>query len=291
MTSFRRSVTPYLFIAPFYLLFIAFGLVPLVGSFGMSLFAWRGANPGNFVKFGNYIALTRDPAFWRAFLNTILLWLGTVPTITFLGLVFAVILNSHGVRAKGLFRSTFFLPVLTSLVVASLVFTIIFDPRNGIMAIVFHLFGIPAFDFRTSQFFPVPLITMIVLWRWTGYVVVIQLAGLQTLPQNVLDAATIDGAERAQRFFRITVPLMRPILVFTTVLATIGIFSIFDEPFVLYGTQGGPGEAGIFLGTLMYRNAFEYFQLGYASAIAYVVVGCVFIASTVQLRFGRPSTQ
>src|SRR5438034_517434 len=180
MTSFRRSVTPYLFIAPFYLLFIVFGLVPLVGSFGMSLFAWRGANPGNFVEFGNYIALTRDPAFWRAFLNTILLWLGTVPTITFLGLVFAVILNSHGVRA--------------------------------------------------------------------------------------------------QRFFRITVPLMRPILVFTTVLATIGIFSIFDEPFVLYGTQGGPGEAGIFLGTLMYRNAFEYFQLGYASAIAYVVVGCVFIA-------------
>jgi lactose/L-arabinose transport system permease protein len=284
----ERTLLPYVFIAPFYLLFLVFGLLPLVGSFGMSLYAWRGATPGAFVGMGNYLALTQDPAFLHAFLNTGLLWIGIVPTITFIALVLAVILDSKGLKGRNFFRSVFFLPVLTSLVVASLVFTIIFDPSNGVLAMVLPFAGIPPIDFRTSPYFAVPLIIMIVLWRWIGYVVVIQLAGLQTLPHDVLEAARIDGASGPRTFFSITIPLMRPVLVFTTILATIGVFGIFDEPYVLYGTGGGPGESAIVLGTLMYRSAFQFFQLGYASAVGYVVMASVFVVSLVQLRFGRP---
>ena len=115
----RRILTPYAFIAPFYLLFLAFGFLPLIGSFGMSLYAWRGVRPGRFIGFDNYAALNEDPAFWRAFLNTGLLWIATVPTITFVALVLAVILDSKRLRFRSLFRGAFFLPVLTSLVVAA----------------------------------------------------------------------------------------------------------------------------------------------------------------------------
>jgi lactose/L-arabinose transport system permease protein len=253
----------------------------------MSLYAWRGGILGHFVGFGNYAALNEDPAFWRAFLNTGLLWIATVPTITFVALVLAVILNSRHLRFRSLFRGAFFLPVLTSLVVASLVFTIMFDPRNGLLALLLDSIGMPSVDFRTNAFFAIPLITMVVLWRWTGYVVVIQLAGLQTLPQDVLEAARIDGAGNLKTFFRITIPLMRPILLFTMILATIGIFGIFDEPYVLYGTGGGPADSALMLGTLMYRSAFQFFDFGYASAVGYVVMASVFIVSLLLLRLGR----
>jgi len=283
----HRIVTPYAFVAPFYLLFLAFGFLPLVGSFGMSLDAWRGVTLGRFVGLGNYAALTEDPAFWRAFLNTGLLWIATVPTITIVALVLAVILNSRRLRFRSLFRGAFFLPVLTSLVVASLVFTIIFDPRNGFLALLLDAIGMPSVDFRTNPLFAIPLITMVVLWRWTGYVVVIQLAGLQTLPQEVMEAARIDGAGHLTTFFRITIPLMRPILLFTMVLATIGIFGIFDEPYVLYGIGGGPSGSALVLGTLMYRSAFQFFDLGYASAVGYVAMASVFVVSLFLLYMGR----
>lgn len=282
---FWKKVEPYLFVSPFFILFLIFGLIPLIVSFLMSLFRWQGVNPGEMVGIGNYLALLRDPSFIRALINTALLWIAIVPTMIGLALVLAVIVNSKLIQWQNVYRGFIFLPVLTSLVVASLVFTILFDQRNGFVTSVLSNFAIEMPDFRTTRYLAIPAIAGITLWRWTGYVMVIQLAGLQTLPESVLDAAKLDGATGIKGLVYITIPVLRPVLVFTTVLITIGVFNLFDEPFVLYGTKGGPGGAGLVLGTLMYRNAFEYFKLGYASAIAYVVAALIFAASLVQLRF------
>ncbi|MFN8453479.1 MAG: sugar ABC transporter permease [Anaerolineae bacterium] len=208
--------------------------------------------------------------------------------MTGLALVLAVIVNSKLIKWRNAYRGFIFLPVLTSLVVASLVFTILFDPRNGFMTSLLSYISIQIPDFRTTRYLAIPAIAGITLWRWTGYVMVIQLAGLQTLPEAVLDAAKLDGAIGLKGLFYITIPLLRPVLIFTTILITIGVFNLFDEPFVLYGTKGGPGGAGLVLGTLVYRNAFEFFKLGYASSIAYVVAGLIFAASLIQLRFASP---
>ncbi len=283
-----QKLQPYLFISPFYILFLIFGLIPLISSFIMSLYRWEGVDPGMMVGIGNYLNLFEDPAFTRALINTILLWIAIVPTMTAMGLVLAVILNSRLVKWRNVHRTLIFMPVLTSLIVATLVFTILFDTRNGLVTSLFGLINIKLPDFRTTQYLAVPLIASITIWRWTGYVMVILLAGLQTLPETVMDAAKVDGATGVGQFFYITIPLMRPVLIFTTILITIGVFNLFDEPFVLYRTNGGPGGAGLVLGTLMYRNAFEYFKLGYASTIAYFVAVLTFAFSFIQFRYAAP---
>ncbi len=260
----------------------------MISSFIMSLYRWEGVDPGMMVGIGNYLNLFEDPAFTRALINTILLWIAIVPTMTAMGLVLAVILNSRLVKWRNVHRTLIFMPVLTSLIVATLVFTILFDTRNGLVTSLFGLINIKLPDFRTTQYLAVPLIASITIWRWTGYVMVILLAGLQTLPETVMDAAKVDGATGVGQFFYITIPLMRPVLIFTTILITIGVFNLFDEPFVLYRTNGGPGGAGLVLGTLMYRNAFEYFKLGYASTIAYFVAVLTFAFSFIQFRYAAP---
>ncbi|GHJ15923.1 MULTISPECIES: carbohydrate ABC transporter permease [unclassified Micromonospora] len=283
----RRQRVAYLFIAPFFVVFVAFQLAAMVVSLGMSLTDWKGAIGGQFVGLGNYAALFGDPAFLKALWHTLVIWVLTVPVLTFGGLFLAHLLNGAMVKAKPLLRVLLFLPVLPSLVVVGVVFLLLLDPVFGLPNIILARLGLPIVDLRNDPSTALPVLSLVVIWRWLGYNVTIHLAGLQALPRDVFESARVDGANAWQTFWRVLVPMSKPTLVFVTIMSTIGIFNLFDEPYVLFGSEAGPAQAGLTLGVYMYKQGFEFFNLGYASAISYSIAALVFVASLIQLKASR----
>lgn len=281
------KLVPFVFLAPFFIVFGVFGLFAVIASLGLSFTDWQGVQGGTFVGLENYQRALADDSFRRAFANTAAVWILTVPILSFGGLALAWALESKLVRFKSLLRTVFFIPVLPSLVVVGITFLLLLDPQYGLPNIALRKLGISPINLHTEAFAAIPVLSLVVLWRWLGFNMVIQLAGLQSLSHEVLESARLDGASEWQLFWRVVVPMSKPILVFAFVNSTIGTFNLFDEPYMLFGTQGGPGEAGLVVGTLLFREAFEFFELGYASAIAYGLAIVVFVFSLIQLRTVR----
>ena len=281
-----RRAAPYVFVSPFYLIFLAFGLLPIVFSLGVSLYDWRGTTPGAFVGLTNYQVLLRDPAFYTALRNTVFVWLGSVPPMILLALVFAVLLNSQRVRFRGFFRTVYFLPVVTSLVITGLIFNFLFNPTFGLVEPPARAVRHCPHQLLADPTWMKPVLILALLWRWTGNDMVIMLAGLQSIPGDLYEAARVDGASGPQMFWHITVPLMRPVILFDAIISTIGTFNLFAEPFVLFGQDGGIGQAGLVTGTLLYQNAFVYFKFGYGAALAWVLAVIIFVLSMIQLKLG-----
>ncbi|MDR7244425.1 MULTISPECIES: carbohydrate ABC transporter permease [Priestia] len=272
---------PYLFIAPALLLFALFTIYPIFSSFVLSFQSMEG---GKYVFTGlsNYTRLLGDDIFWKALGNTGIILIVQVPVMILLALVLANALNSQLLRLKGFFRVSFFLPAVTSLVAYSILFSIILQDE-GIMNTVLGFFGIDAIQWLGDPFWAKVSIIVAMTWRWTGYNMVIFLAALQSLSHEVYEAADLDGANRIQKFFHVTVPQLKPVILFATILSTIGTLQLFDEPFNL--TKGGPADSTMTLGLYIYQNGFKYFDFGYASAIAYVVVLLVGILTFFQFKF------
>jgi cellobiose transport system permease protein len=281
-----RRAAPYVFVSPFYLIFLAFGLLPIVFSLAVSLYDWRGTAPASFVGAANYQLLLRDPGFFKALSNTVIVWAGSIPPMILLALVFAVLLNSQRVRWRGFFRTVYFLPVVTSLVITGLIFSFLFSSTFGLVNQLLAPLGIAPINWLANPAWMKPVLILALLWRWTGNDMVIMLAGLQSIPADLYEAARVDGASGPQTFWHITVPLMRPVIIFSAIISTIGTFNLFAEPFVLFGPDGGIGQAGLVTGTLLYENAFVYFKFGYGAALAWVVAVIVFILSMIQLKLG-----
>ncbi|WP_176584997.1 carbohydrate ABC transporter permease [Priestia megaterium] len=272
---------PYLFIAPALLLFALFTIYPIFSSFVLSFQSMEG---GKYVFTGlsNYTRLLGDDIFWKALGNTGIILIIQVPVMILLALVLANALNSQLLRLKGFFRVSFFLPAVTSLVAYSILFSIILQDE-GIMNTILEFFGIDAIQWLGDPFWAKVSIIVAMTWRWTGYNMVIFLAALQSLSHEVYEAADLDGANRIQKFFHVTVPQLKPVILFATILSTIGTLQLFDEPFNL--TKGGPADSTMTLGLYIYQNGFKYFDFGYASAIAYVVVLLVGILTFFQFKF------
>ena len=272
---------PYLFIAPALLLFALFTIYPIFSSFVLSFQSMEG---GMYVFTGlsNYTRLLGDDIFWKALGNTGIILIVQVPVMILLALVLANALNSQLLRLKGFFRVSFFLPAVTSLVAYSILFSIILQDE-GIMNTILGFFGIDAIQWLGDPFWAKVSIIVAMTWRWTGYNMVIFLAALQSLSHEVYEAADLDGANRIQKFFHVTVPQLKPVILFATILSTIGTLQLFDEPFNL--TKGGPADSTMTLGLYIYQNGFKYFDFGYASAIAYVVVLLVGILTFFQFKF------
>ena len=283
----RRQPIGYLFIAPFLVVFAVFQVFALVAALGLSFTNSHGTAGGRWVGLSNYTALFTDPNFLLALWHTGLLWLLTVPVLSLGGLGLAFLLNSPLARLAKLLRTLIFLPTMPSLVVVGTLFLLLLDPTEGLPARALHAVGLPAIDIRVDAAAAIPVLAAMVLWRWLGYNMVIHLAALQNLPREVFESAALDGASRWRVFWQIVVPMSRPMLLFTTVISTIGIAGLFDEPFVLFGLSAGPSQGGLVLGTLMYREGFQYFNLGYASAITYVLAIIVFVFSLIQMRVTR----
>ncbi|OLV17232.1 carbohydrate ABC transporter permease [Deinococcus marmoris] len=279
----RKHLWPMLFIAPFFVLFLVFGVYPVIFSAVLSFQEWNGA-PGQQVWVGwqNYASLFQDRYFWSSMTNSVLIFLLHFPVMTLGGLVLAVILNENRLRFQGLWRAMIFLPHLTSMVAAGITFRLLFERDSGLVNRMLGGVGIPAVPWLDNEWWARVAVGILLVWAWTGYQMVIFLSALQTIPGEVNEAALIDGAGRVQVFWKITVPLMRPAIVFVTTLSVIGTFALYTEPVILTG--GGPIHATTTPTMEIYAQAFNNIRYGYGAALSYVYFAIVVAATLLQLR-------
>jgi len=281
-----HKLAPYFFIAPFFIVFLIFGFYPIIYSGFISLNQWTGLKPPVFIGLTNYINLFQDNDFLTALRNTALLTIISGPITIGGGLLLAVILNNRLVRFRNIFRSIFYLPLVVSLVVASQVFGLMLGNPFGLVNEVLSRLGIERVNFLHEPNLTILVLVALITWKYIGNDLVIMLAGLQSIPPELNEAAVVDGASALQIFYKITIPLMRPVILFDIVLTTISTFNIFAEPYSLFGVTGGVNQSGLVTGLLMYRTSFNFFKFGYGSAMAYIVGFIIFILSLIQLRLG-----
>lgn len=289
----RRNWVAYAYISPFYILFAVFGAFPIIFSLYLSFQQWNGIGPIQWVGLDNYTQLFGDRLFWLSLWNTV--FIGVIAHIPILmgALVLAYIVNSTLIRRKDFYRAAFFLPVVTSPVAVALVFATLYGVRFGLINWVLTSVGLSPIDWwgGTGQWIK-PAIILMFIWRWLGWNMVIYLAGMQGINPELYEVAAMDGANMRQVFFRITLPLMQPIILYTLVLSTVGAMTIFDEPYMLVGITGGANNAGLTTALYLYNNAFQFAHFGYASAMAYVVSAIIVIVSVFNIRvFGRSQTE
>ncbi|MFF3784437.1 carbohydrate ABC transporter permease [Streptomyces sp. NPDC001933] len=276
-----RASVPYLLIMPAVLGFAIFKAYPIVSSLWISLTTGNG-DSRHFAGIANYRRLLDDPLFWTALKNTALILVVQVPLMLGLALLVALALNSTKVWLRPLWRLGVFVPSLTGLVAAGVMFSVILNRDAGLLNWVLSLFGVDRVNWLGSPFWARVGVVLVITWHYTGYNAVMYLAGLQGIPQELYEAAMVDGAGPVRRFVSITLPQLRPILLLTVVLSTIGTLQLFDEPYVLTG--GGPDNATLTVTMYLYNNGFKYFDFGYASAIAYALALIVSVLGILQVR-------
>ncbi|WP_410614978.1 carbohydrate ABC transporter permease [Amycolatopsis sp. lyj-109] len=269
------KVSPYLYIAPFFVLFGIVGLFPLLYTAYVSMFKWEaGADHPDFLGIGNYTELFADTQFWNALVNTISIFLlSSIPQ-----LVIAILLAAMlGARLRGAtgWRVGILLPYAASLVAIGIIFANLFGSKYGLINGVLQTIGLDPVDWQASRFGSHVAIAIMVNWRWTGYNALIVLAAMQAIPKELHEAALIDGAGTWRRFWNVTLPLLRPTLIFITITSTIGGLQIFTEPKLfdaMPGSNNGGSTNQFQTVTLyLYQTAFQNADLGYASAIAWVL--------------------
>ncbi len=287
----RRALPAYLFLLPGMLLFLAWTLYPLIYSFIMSFAEWNLIKPSRFVGLENYARALRDPVFWLALRNTLAYTVITVPGQMALGLAAALLLD-RPLRARAFFRTVFYLPVVTSWVVVSLIFTYLYNGQAGLINWVLRdALGLidKNINWLGEPFTANLAIASLGIWKGIGWTMVIFLAGLQSIPNELYEAAAIDGAGGWARLRHITLPLIRQTTLFILVLLTIGGFQVFISVYVMTG--GKPLHRTDVLLTYMYSNAFEYLDLGYGAALSYMFALMVFVLSLAQIRLLRRPVQ
>ncbi|GAA2404159.1 carbohydrate ABC transporter permease [Nonomuraea africana] len=275
------KVAPYLWVLPAVALFAIFKIYPIVWSFWLSLFRTDGALQ-TFAGAANYQRLVADPLFWTALRNTGVILVVQVPLMLAVAVALAVALNSPLLRFRGFIRLGFFLPMITGLVAYGLLFAVLLNPQSGLVNWVLGLAGIPPVPWLTDTLWARIALGLALTWHYTGYNAVIFLSRLQALPKDLYDAAAVDGAGGWHRFRHVTVPGLRPVILLTLVMSTIGTLQLFDEPYVL--TNGGPDNSTLTVGLYLYNNGFRYLDFGYASAIAYALAVIIGILGIVQFR-------
>lgn len=262
-----------------------FYFYPMIQSFLLSFQSGTGANL-EFIGLANYKRLLQDPTFLTATKNTLLFLVFQVPVMVLLAIFFSTLLNKKTLKWKGLFRTIVFLPSVTSLVAYSIIFKYLFS-NNGIVNKI--LINLSIIDnpvlWLSDPFWAKVLIILAITWRWTGYNMIFFLSAIQNISPEIYEAARIDGASSRQQFFKITIPLLKPVILFTSVTSTIGTLQLFDEPMNI--TSGGPGSATTTISQYIYNLSFKYTpDFGYAAAVSYAIVILVIIFSIIQFKVG-----
>ena len=281
----KKARWAYVFISPFFILFGIFSLYPMFLSIYLSFTRWKGVGPMEYAGLINYTLIPKDKIFWQSMSNGVILFFLYVPIMLFAALVLAVILNSGRVKGFRFFRTLIFLPFITNMVAAGFAFRILLEKQSGLINIFLAKLRLPAVPWLESIWGARISLSLLIIWAWLGYNMVIMLAGLQTIPLDLTEAALVDGATPIQAFFHITIPLMRPVILFTTITSTIGSFGLFAEVSTL--TQGGPVNKTITPLLRIYGVAFDSNQFGYASALAYTFFAIIFILTVFQFQFNR----
>ena len=277
-------LAPYLFILPALTLFACFQLYPIAWSFVLSLYHTDGTIQ-TWTGLGNYRRLLHDPLFFTALRNTLTILVVQVPIMLALAVGLSVALNSALLRWKPLFRLGFFLPVVTALVTYGLLMGVLLSDNNGAVNWLLSTVGLPKVHWLTDPFWARVSIMLALTWHYTGYNAVIYLARLQGVPDEHYEAAAVDGAGPLRRFWHVTLPGLRPALVLTVVLSTIGTLQLFDEPYIMTG--GGPNNATETIALYMYQTGFRYFDFGYACAIGYALVLIISVFGLIQVRLAK----
>ena len=280
-----RNINAYFFLTPFLLVFCAFWIWPILHSLSLSFQNTR-IRPSVFDLSANWGRLSIDPAFANALKNSLIIMGVQVPIMIVLALLLAVMLNSPLLRAKGIMRFAFFAPVVVSEVAYAAVFRLIFNADFGIVNKMLNGIGIDRIAWFSDPNAAMAVIIMAITWRWVGYNAIIILSGLQSIPGDIYEAALLDGASKAKQFFFITLPLLKPVVIFCIVLSIIGSLQLFTEPFLITN-RGGPGGATETLGIFIYRQGFAAFNFDYASAIAYTLTIMAVSFSLLNLWLGR----
>jgi lactose/L-arabinose transport system permease protein len=281
----KKQRWAYVFISPFYISFAIFSFIPLVLSLWMSLTRWKGVGPMKYAGFINFSLVLHDKLFWKSVMNGVWMALLHIPVIIFLSLALAVILSSGRVKGFRFFRTIIFLPYITNMAAAGFTFAILLEANSGLVNVLLRYAHIPPVPWLENEWWARISLTLLILWAWLGYDMVIMLAGLQTIPPELTEAALVDGATPIQQFFRISIPLMRPVIIFLVITSTMASFNLFTEVFAL--TNTGPAAATLTPIIRIYNIAFDSYQFGYASALGYVFFAIIFIISLIQFRFNR----
>ena len=277
----ERRVLPYIFISPFFILFAVFSLFPLVQALYYSTMKWTGGSDMTFIGLRNYINLFDDPVFIQAVSNTAYYAIGAVFVIQPIALMLALVVNSQLVRLKSFFRVGVILPNLTSAVAAAIMFMLMFDHSYGLFNQGLLALGLPPAKWLDQDLVKFSVL-LVAAWRYVGINMLYWLAGLQSIPGEVYEAAAVDGANSWTQFWHITLPLLRPVALFVLVITIIGTFQLFAEPSVLAG--GGPKNASLTIAMYIYRAGFQFSRMGYASAMGYVLAAMIFALSLAQVR-------
>jgi ABC-type sugar transport system permease subunit len=282
-TDTKKRLTAYVYIAPFYILFAFFGLFPIISGFFLGFFRWDGISPMRFLGIENYYNLLTDPIFHKALGNTLTIGLIAHIPILLGGLLLAYILNSRLVQFKDLFKTIYFMPMVTSAVAITIIFQNLFGYNYGMINFLLHFYDIGPFNWLGGNGDLIkPVVIFMFAWKWIGWNMVIYLAGMQGISEDIYEAAIIDGAGHVRIFVSITMPLLKPIILFTLIQSTIGMFGLYAEPMVLVGSGGGVNNGGLTLMMYLLGKAPQGGVLfGYAAACAYVITIMIIIISII----------
>jgi multiple sugar transport system permease protein len=277
------------------LLFFIFQLAPVFISFIWSFTSYDVVHAPKFVGLANYKEiLFDDPLFWRAMFNTILYVIGVVPIGICLSLVLAVAIDQK-IMFKNFFKSIFFLPTVTAIVAVSVIWKWLYaGEKYGLLNYFIMKFGFKPVDWLASPTWTMPSIIIMSVWAGLGYNMIIFLAGLQTIPHVMYEAAEIDGAGFWHKFLHITLPLLRPTIVFVTMMSFIVSFQVFEQVYIMTGGQGGLGgvlNSGLTIVAYLYDKGFQKFQMGYASALAYIIFIWIFVLTVLNKRLMKTNIE
>src|SRR5574344_455234 len=264
-----------IFVLPAFLGTLIFIIIPVIASFSLSFFDWDLLNTPKFVGFQNYIEIFKDPIFLKILTNTIVFALASSFFGEIIPLILASVLNSK-IRGSDFFKTAYFLPFITPMIVIAIVWQWIFDPNIGALNYLLHLNINWLYDTNLAM----PAVIIVSVWKLIGYNMLIFLAGFSSINNSVFEAAKIDGASPVQTFFKITIPMLSPTIFFVIIITAISSFQVFDLIYLM--TQGGPINSTNVLVYAIYKNAFEYFKIGYASAAAYILFIIIFILTFIQ---------
>jgi multiple sugar transport system permease protein len=288
----RTSRAAWYFLAPGLALITVFFFLPVVASLLLSLtdfdiYAVADTSNARFVGLDNYVRLFKTPLFWTALKNTFYFALVGGPLTVAVSLGAALLVNARLARFKTLFRTIYFVPFVTTLVAVAIVWRYLYHPQYGLLNYALGFVGVGPIDWLGDPTWAMPAIILFAIWKNFGYNMLIFVAGLQSIPDELYEAASLDGATAVRRFRHITLPMLGPTLLFVAVVTMIGFFQLFAEPYVM--TQGGPLKATTSLVLFMYEEGFRWWRMGFAASIAFVLFLIILVATMLQLRLQRRS--
>ncbi|MEY8445487.1 sugar ABC transporter permease [Enterococcus ratti] len=286
ITNYSR--TAYIMLLPFLILFVVTLLIPAIMSFGFS-FA-KVSTSLDFVGLDNFITIFKDPLFFKSYFNVFIFMFFSIPITIFFALTFAVLLNQPTIKGKGFFRTVYYLPAITSIVAVSSVFLTFYNP-TGLFNTILTTIGLSPIPWLTDPFWARVSIIIISIWLNVGYYTVLFLAGLQNISIEIYESADIDGANSMQKFFKITIPLLKPVVLMGMILSTINGLGAFEVPNILFKNGFGPDSSAATVGVNLYKTSFEMVDFGKASAISWTMVIIAAILSIIQFIIGGKNNE